>query len=67
MDNKDNLIDDLIKMLDGGMEQGVGHMNVEFDENASEAKSVQTLGCTDCSKTPMACSVPTLHEGLDDK
>lgn len=67
MDNKDKLIDDLIKMLDGGMEQGIGHVNVEYDENASEAKSVQTLGCTDCSKTPMACSIPTLHEGIDDK
>ncbi len=67
MDNKDKMIDDLIKMLDGGMEQGVGHMNVEFDENASEAKTVQTLGCTDCSKNPMACSIPTLHEGIDDK
>ncbi len=61
------MIDDLIKMLDGGMEKGVGHVNVEYDENADEAKSVQTLGCTDCSKTPMACSIPTLHEGIDDE
>ena len=29
-------------------------------------KEVQTLGCTDCSRTPLACSVPTLHQGLDD-
>ena len=66
MDNKDKLIDDLIKMLDGGMEQGIGHVNIEYDENETEAKKVQTLGCTDCSKTPMACSIPTLHEGIDD-
>ena len=67
MDNKDKLIDDLIKMLDGGMEQGIGHVNIEYDESVTEAKKVQTLGCTDCSKTPMACSIPTLHEGIDDE
>ena len=66
MDNKDKMIDDLIKMLDGGMEQGIGHVNIEYDETVTEAKKVQTLGCTDCSKTPMACSIPTLHEGIDD-
>jgi len=67
MDNKDKMIDDLIKMLDGGMEQGIGHVNIEYDETLTEAKQVQTLGCTDCSKTPMACSIPTLHEGIDDE
>ena len=67
MDNKDKMIDDLIKMLDGGMEQGIGHVNIEYDETLAEAKKVQTLGCTDCSKTPMACSIPTLHEGIDDE
>ena len=67
MDNKDKLIDDLIKMLDGGMEQGVGHVNIEYDENLTEAKQVQTMGCVDCSKTPMACSIPTLHDGIDDE
>ena len=58
-------IDDLIKMLDGGMSRGVGHINVDCVEEV-EAKSVQTMGCTDCSRTPLACSVPTLHQGLDD-
>lgn len=61
------MIDDLIKMLDGGMAKGVGHVNVEYNENADESKNVQTLGCADCSANPMACSVPTLHEGIDDQ
>ena len=61
------MIDDLIKMLDGGMNQGVGHVNVEFDAAASESKKVQTMGCADCSSNPMACSIPTLHEGIDDE
>ena len=60
------MIDDLVKMLDSGMENGVGHINVEYNEQASQSKDVQTMGCTDCSRTPLACSVPTLEQGLDD-
>ena len=65
MDDK-KMIEDLIKMLDSGMENGVGHINVEYNEQASQSKNVQTMGCTDCSRTPLACSVPTLEQGLDD-
>lgn len=65
MDNKE-MIDDLIKMLDAGMTQGVGHVNVDFDTDSTDAKQVQTMGCSDCSRTPLACSVPTLQQGLDD-
>ncbi len=64
MDEK-QMIDDFIKMMDSGMAQGVGHVNVDVN-NESSNKNVQTMGCTDCSRTPLACSVPTLHEGLDD-
>lgn len=64
MDEKD-MIDDLIKMLDSGMEKGTGHVNVDFDAHKA-AKEVQTMGCSDCSRTPLACSVPTLQEGMDD-
>lgn len=62
------MIEDLIKQLDGGMTKGVGHVNVNVDANESIAgsKAVETMGCTDCSRTPLACSVPTLHQGLDD-
>lgn len=65
MDNK-TMIDDLVKMLDSGMTNGVGHVNIDYDAENTEDKSVQTMGCTDCSRTPLACSVPTLHQGLDD-
>ncbi|MBO5474483.1 MAG: hypothetical protein J6A08_11990 [Lachnospiraceae bacterium] len=65
MDNE-AMIEDFVKMLDSGMAQGVGHVNVDVDADAKTSKSVQTMGCTDCSRTPLACSVPTLHEGLDD-
>ncbi len=70
MDEK-QMIDDLVKMLDSGMTDGVGHVNVDTADNVAleqgeKSKNVQTMGCTDCSRTPLACSVPTLHEGLDD-
>ena len=65
MDNK-KMVDDLVKMLDSGMAMGVGHVNVDYDESKEESKNVQTMGCTDCSRTPLACSVPTLEDGLDD-
>ena len=65
MDEK-QMIDDFIKMLDSGMAQGVGHVNVNVDDKSNNSKDVQTMGCTDCSRTPLACSVPTLEQGLDD-
>ena len=65
MDDK-KMIDDLVKMLDSGMAMGVGHVNVDYDEASKQSKNVQTMGCTDCSRTPLACSVPTLEDGLDD-
>ena len=64
--DENKMIDDLVKMLDSGMDKGVGHVNVDYDGNEQQAKNVQTMGCTDCSRTPLACSVPTLHQGLDD-
>ena len=65
MDNN-KMVDDLVKMLDSGMAMGVGHVNVDYDETKEKSKEVQTMGCTDCSRTPLACSVPTLEDGLDD-
>ncbi len=65
MDDK-TMIDDLVKMLDSGMAMGVGHVNVDTSAVEEQSKTVQTMGCTDCSRTPLACSVPTLEDGLDD-
>ena len=62
----DKKVEELVKMLDSGMAMGVGHVNVDYDESKEESKNVQTMGCTDCSRTPLACSVPTLEDGLDD-
>jgi len=70
--DEEKMIDDLVKMLDFGMANGVGHVNVEAvagaadPQNADSTKKVETFRSSDCSRTPLACSVPTLHEGLDD-
>lgn len=65
MDEK-QMIEDLVRMLDTDIQSGVGHINVDTDDKLNQSKNVQTMGCTDCSRTPLACSVPTLHQGLDD-
>ena len=65
MDEK-KMIDDLVAMLDSGITNGVGHVNVLVDENLKETTEVQTMGCSDCSRTPLAFSVPTLEEALAD-
>lgn len=61
-----NQVDDLVAFLDSSVNMGVGHLNVEVDDSQDAKRSTQTMGCTDCSRTPLACSVPTLHQGLDD-
>lgn len=62
------MIDDLVKQLDAGFSgaKAMGHVNVNVDDNETTSKAVQTMGCSDCSRTPLACSVPTLHQGLED-
>ena len=42
MDDK-QMIDDLVKMLDSGMAEGVGHMNIDCDSENESDKSVQTM------------------------
>lgn len=63
--DQDAMIDDIVKMLDSGMADGIGHVNIEIDQKSKTAREIQTFGSTDCSRTPLACSVPTLHQGLD--
>lgn len=63
MDN--SKVDDIISMLDNLMAAEGGHVNVVVD-NAAPAteKKVQTNNSLACNGQ-MACSVPTLHVGLD--
>ena len=60
------MINDIVAMLDQQVSNGTGHVNLEISDKADAGKNVETMGCSDCSRTPLACSVPTLQEGLDD-
>ena len=65
MDEK-KMIDDIVAMLDSQMASGTGHINLDSSDQAESGRTIETMGCADCSRTPLACSVPTLHQGLDD-
>lgn len=65
MNNGLSNVDDLVAMLDNMIANGHGHVNVSVDPDAV-GKRVETLGCTDCAKGDLACSIPTLHEGIDE-
>ncbi|MCL2051137.1 MAG: hypothetical protein FWG91_05350 [Lachnospiraceae bacterium] len=56
------MVDDIVRMLDKGFSGGVGHVNIEINEELDEFKNVKTKGCADCSSTPLACSIPTMLE-----
>ena len=64
---QEQMIDDIVAMLDGSMSNGVGHLNLDIEPATEEAVcNVKTMGCTDCSKNPTACSIPTIHDAIDD-
>lgn len=64
MDEK-KMIDDIVAQLDAGFMNGTGHINVDVTQDAN-GKSVETMGCADCNKNPMACSIPTMLEDPEE-
>ena len=63
-----NQVDDIVAMLDNMIGNGHGHVNVSVDETMADGeKSEVTLGCTDCAKGDLACSVPTIMESMDEE
>lgn len=56
-------IDEIIKLIETQMENGAGHVNFEIDENGITGVTSVHENC----KGNMACQIPTLHEGIDDK
>jgi hypothetical protein len=57
--DKDKDIDYLVSLLDDAMENGSGHLEV-----ISKDKKIQVNNDCACGNNT-ACSVPTLHEGID--
>jgi hypothetical protein len=56
--DKEKMIEDIISMLDNGVQNGEGHINVKMEENQQSAKQV-VRGCSECSVNATACSIPT--------
>lgn len=52
----------LAEMLDSLCRHGSGHINVTA---GGEGVFTETVNSTDICKGNMACSIPTLHEGID--
>ncbi len=65
--DKDKQADDIVNMIDSFMSEGGGHINVTVNNegNISLEKTVKVTNSLECAKGDMACSVPTLFEGLD--
>lgn len=59
-------IDEIINMLDRFVEDGGGHMSVTV-EDVDGMKQMANALSMDCCNMQSACSVPTLHKGIDDK
>ncbi len=57
----------LAEMLDRLCESGSAHINVRAAENADADDDIteKTMKSTECCTGNMACSVPTLHKGID--
>lgn len=65
MDN--SKVDDIVAMLDNLMGKEGGHVNVKVDDGTDTLeKKVQTNNSLECAGN-MACSVPTMHIGIDDE
>ncbi len=54
----------LAEMLDKLCAAGTGHINVTREGDGFDITE-QTQSSMDCCKN-MACSIPTLHKGIDD-
>lgn len=63
MDN--SKVDDIVSMLDKLMGNDGGHVNVVVNENTSSKPNIETNNSLECAGN-MACSIPTMHVGIDD-
>lgn len=69
---EDKKIDELVSMIDQFMSDGGGHMDVKatkdggFHADTTQVKTVTVTPSLECIPGQnMACSVPTLFEGMD--
>ena len=61
-------IDELVKMLDGRMGEGSGHINIKVNENAHiQMDEVNIVTKMDCYTGDTACKIPNLPMDDDDE
>ena len=61
-------IDELVKMLDGRMSEGSGHINIRVNENAHiEMEQVNIVTKMECDTGDTACKIPNLPMDDDDQ
>lgn len=58
-------INEIIAMLDNFTENGGGHVNLTVEGLEGEVQMENSLS-VGCCNAQSACSVPTLHQGIDD-
>lgn len=60
-------IEELVKMLDGRMSSGSGHINVKVNEDAQvNIEEVNVVSKMDCDSGDTACKIPNLTMDDDD-
>ncbi len=59
-------IDQIVAMLDSFVSEEGGHMNVIVEDVDGEEQVTNTLSVDSCNGQT-ACSVPTLHKGIDEE
>lgn len=60
-------IDELVKMLDGRMSDGSGHINIKVNDAANiEMEEVTVVSKMDCDSGDTACKIPNLPMEDDD-
>lgn len=61
-------IDELVKMLDGRMNEGSGHINITVNDRAHiEMEEVNVVTKMDCDIGDTACKIPNLPMDDDDE
>ncbi|MBQ3967355.1 MAG: hypothetical protein II688_01550 [Lachnospiraceae bacterium] len=66
MEQEKKNVDDIVAMLDGFMNQGGGHVNLDVNDPNACSKDVKTYACSTCGTKLMPCEAPTLMQGMDN-
>lgn len=66
METNKSDIEELVRLLDESVTNGVGSINVKTNLEASGI-NVETFKSTDCNSNNMPCNIPTIHKDIDDK